>query len=183
MKEVWKDVVGYEGYYQVSNLGRVRSVDRTIYYKDGRKRYILKGRVLKLKKMKIGYRQVNFHRDSDIQYKYIHRLVAEAFLKNENDYKYINHKDAIKHNNIVSNLEWCNQSINAHHAIKLELFPRQLSWKKVKGIREDYKKGIYTQEQLFKMYNTNRSTISTVIRNISYHDPDYVYVKVKRISS
>lgn len=106
--EVWKDVMGYEGYYQVSNQGRVRSLDRVVSDTIGRKRHI-KGKLLHPKvNVKSGYLMVNL-RGKDC---YMHRLVAQAFLPNPDNLPQVNHKDETRDNNCVDNLEWCNIAYN-----------------------------------------------------------------------
>lgn len=111
MKEIWKDIKGYEGLYQVSNLGNVRSVDRVVNYKDGRKR-LWKGRILKPKKDRYGYLLCDLCKKSKVKTITIHRLVAETFLPNPNNLPEINHKDENKDNNCVSNLEFCSHLYN-----------------------------------------------------------------------
>ena len=124
MQEEWRDVVGYENVYQVSNLGNVRSVDR--YYnqvngKNGNCNHIYKGRTLKQFKNNAGYMQVQLsYRYKSIP-KRVHRLVAEAFLDNPNNYKCVNHIDGSKENNNVNNLEWCSYSHNNRHAREMGL--------------------------------------------------------------
>lgn len=107
IKETWKSVCGYEGFYEVSNMGNVRSVNR--YSKDGK---FLKGKNLKQGFCTSGYKHVVLCKDGIKKDMMVHRLVAHAFLQNENKYNEINHKDENKCNNIVSNLEWCDRVYN-----------------------------------------------------------------------
>lgn len=109
--EIWKDVVGFEGYYQVSNLGRVRSLDRFITDKRGLKRNH-KGFVKKLTPGNHGYMTAGLCRNGKNTQWLVHRLVAEAFIPNKEKLPFINHKDEVKDNNHVSNLEWCTQEYN-----------------------------------------------------------------------
>lgn len=107
MQEEWRDVVGYEGLYQVSNIGRVRSLGHDTWHP---------GRVLKPSlDGKGNYYQVGLHKDKKIKHFQIHRLVAIAFLPNPNNLPQVNHKDECKTNNIVSNLEWCTISYNSRY--------------------------------------------------------------------
>lgn len=124
MKEIWKDIQGYEGYYQVSNLGRVKSFPR-------RGTHINKIHILKPSKNRKGYYQVVLSKNSEYQSKKIHRLVAKAFLENPNNYQQVNHIDGNKENNRVDNLEWCTNEYNMKHAWKLGL--RDNIFKKGKG--------------------------------------------------
>lgn len=119
MKENWLDIEGYESYYQVSNFGRVRSLDRYINAKNGSKAFcagrVLKqdssGRYLRVCLMKSGKKK-NFM---------VHRLVAKAFVENPNNKTQINHKDGNRFNNKYDNLEWCTPSENVYHAYKTKL--------------------------------------------------------------
>lgn len=116
MSEVWKDIPEYEGSYQVSNMGRVRSVDRLITYKDGRIQKH-KGRVLKPSVNKtLGYEQLLLYNDNRHN-KRVHRLVLEAFKPhvNMNDLE-VNHMDGNKLNNHLTNLEWVTARDNILHA-------------------------------------------------------------------
>ena len=116
MKELWKDIIGFEGYYQISDLGRVRSLDREIKSHLKGKEYVKKitGRILKPVNNGIGYFQINLLRDGKTLKKYIHVLVAEHFLEKPNniDFYEVNHIDHIKYNNTVENLEYVTKSEN-----------------------------------------------------------------------
>lgn len=114
-KEIWKDIEDYKGLYQVSNLGRVRSLERIDAL--GRRR---KGKVLADKHNNRGYHTIALCRDGNIEYKLIHRLVATAFLNNPNNLPQVNHKDENKANNAVSNLEWCTSEYNLNYGTRNE---------------------------------------------------------------
>lgn len=92
--ETWKEVVGYEGHYEVSDLGRIRSM------KYGNEK------ILKLCKTQKGYLRVCLRKDGHAKTLLVHRLVAEAFIPNKNNLETVNHKDEVKTNNVASNLEW-----------------------------------------------------------------------------
>ena len=111
--EIWKDIEGYEGYYQVSNLGRVRSLDRMIGWRFGVKQF-KKGTLLKPKKTR-GYDCVGLSINRHSSYKRIHRLVAIAFIPNPDNLPQINHKDNNPHNNKADNLEWCDAKYNCNY--------------------------------------------------------------------
>ena len=104
MGEIWKPVVGYENLYEVSNLGRVKSL------KDNKGRY--REKIKSSSDNGRGYLNVYLCKNGKGKRCYIHRLVAEAFLDNPNNYPIINHKDENKQNNHVSNLEWCDYEYN-----------------------------------------------------------------------
>lgn len=127
--EEWRDVVGYEGKYQVSNLGNVRSVDRTFTNACG-VNVTRKGVMLKPMLNQGGYMKVTMHKDGKVNTEVIHRCVAEAFIPNENNLPQVNHKDGNKRNNNVSNLEWCTALENMHHAINQGLRNNALEYAK-----------------------------------------------------
>lgn len=112
--EIWKDVVGYEGLYQVSNLGRVKSLDRNVIGKDGRNTFF-HGKIIKPYLHKTGCLVLNL-RNTKIDNKHhltkVHRIVAQAFIPNPQNLPLINHKDENRTNNNVNNLEWCNHQYN-----------------------------------------------------------------------
>lgn len=121
-KEIWKDIKDYEGMYQVSNLGRVRSLDKIV---NGSNQYgahfikIRRGKLLKLHISNNGYYRVILVSDNKNKNFLIHRLVAKAFIPNPNNLPEINHIDGNKSNNIIDNLEWCNHSYNIQHRINV----------------------------------------------------------------
>lgn len=106
-KQIWKDISGYEGKYQVSNTGKVRSLNY-----NG-----TKGKVVRLKPGNItgGYKIVGLYKNSKYKTYLVHRLVAEAFIPNPNNYPIINHKDENPSNNAVWNLEWCTHKYNSNY--------------------------------------------------------------------
>ena len=106
MEEVWKDIEGYEGLYQISDCGRVRSLN---YHSTGKPGY------LKPRKSRKGYLRVVLCKNGDEKSFTVHRLVANAFLPNPGNLPQINHKDEIKTNNCVSNLEWCTNQYNQNY--------------------------------------------------------------------
>jgi len=127
MKEIWKDIKEYKGIYQISNLGKVRSLDRYNYsntnnqYIEYQSKRLLKGTILKPYDNGNGYKQVSLLKNQKRKVYYIHRLVAEYFLSNPNNLPEINHIDGNKQNNCVDNLEWCTRVENLNHAIKTGL--------------------------------------------------------------
>lgn len=115
MQEIWKDVSGYYGFYQVSNMGRVRSVDRYVDMKDGRVKFI-KGQDMKLFLDNRGYCRVPLSKNNKLRFLGVHRIVLLAFVPNVMEYPQVNHKNGIKNDNRVDNLEWCTASHNQKHA-------------------------------------------------------------------
>lgn len=120
MEEIWKDIPGYEGYYQVSTFGRVRSVDRTVYDSVGRVRH-LKGQLKKLSKLNDGYIAVSLCLDGIEKHVQVHRLIAITFIPNSEHKPQVNHKDGNKTNNSVDNLEWVTAKENTEHASRTGL--------------------------------------------------------------
>ena len=119
--ETWKDIPEFRGSYQVSNMGRVRSVDRVITFSDGRVRKY-KGKVLKPYINNTGYEQVMLYDDNGYNLKRVHRLVLETFEPhvNMNDLD-VNHIDGNKLNNHLTNLEWLTRRDNILHACDIGL--------------------------------------------------------------
>lgn len=122
MEEIWKDIAGYEGFYQVSNLGRVRSLDRHIERtsKYGKPfKQLRKGRLLKLSLSLDNYLDVTLSTPEIGPRTFrVNRLVAQTFIPNPNNLPYVNHKDECKTNNIVDNLEWCTNDYNINYGTR-----------------------------------------------------------------
>lgn len=118
--EIWKPVEGYENMYEISNYGRVKSLSRKAL--DGR---VLKESIIKGGYFGNGYQFVCLRKNGMNKNYLVHRLVAKAFVPNEHQYPNVNHIDGVKTNNHHSNLEWCTQSYNLRHAIKIGLVESQ----------------------------------------------------------
>ena len=175
-KEQWRDVKGYEGKYQVSNLGNVRSLDMKQTRFNGlvRCEFQIKGRDLKPFQTGKGYKRDQGYLTIKIagkSYK-VHRLVAEAFLDNPNNFEQVNHIDGNKDNNAVSNLEWCNNKQNAIHAAKNGLTPsgsksilHKLTEQQVNEIRKRYIKGdrVNGAKPLARKFEVSSTTIRKII--------------------
>lgn len=110
--EIWRDIKGYENLYQISSEGRVRSLDR--YVKNKGKLNFRKGKILTTSNRN-GYSSVSLSKDGVITTHSVHRLVALAFLDNPNDFSIINHRNEIKNDNRVENLEWCTHKYNMNY--------------------------------------------------------------------
>lgn len=141
MEEVWRDVVGYEGFYLVSNYGRVRSVDRMVGYKKKGLR-IERGVEMTIHYDQDGYPRISLCRHGGKRMFHVHRLVAIAFIPNPNNLPMINHKDENKTNNFVyvnpdgsvdeskSNLEWCDVTYNNRYGNRLQIMSNILKNRK-----------------------------------------------------
>lgn len=114
IQEIWRDIPNYEGWYQVSNIGNVRSVDREFVNSIGRKCF-LKGAPIKPIPSK-GYLRVGLKKHQEVKRVQIHRLVAIAFIPNPNNFETVNHINGVKSDNRVENLEWCTIQDNIRHA-------------------------------------------------------------------
>ena len=110
MDEIYKDIEGYEGLYQVSNLGNVKSLN----YHNTKKEKILKPAI------RNWYLKVDLCKNNKKKTYFVHRLVAQAFIENPNNYSFVNHKDECKTNNVVENLEWCTQKYNCNYGTGIE---------------------------------------------------------------
>ena len=137
MIEVWRDIRGYEGLYQVSNLGRVKSIPRER----------TKGGILKPLKDTTGYLSVNLYKNGKIKRYKIHRLVANNFLE-------VNHKDGNKLNNNLSNLEYVTRSQNILHRFRTL---KQKTYRKYKNTEWDTKEGINEYHRMY--YQKNKKKI------------------------
>jgi hypothetical protein len=133
--EVWKDVVGFKGSYQVSNLGRVRSLDRKI--KAGVGFRLKKGQILQGALSFNGYINFRLWKDNKLYNILGHRLACLAFILNPDNKKEVNHKNGLKYDNNINNLEWCTRSENTSHAINTRL--------------QKIKRGILTEEVFNKI--------------------------------
>jgi len=170
--EIWKDVVGYEGFFKVSNHGRVKSIDRVSM--SGKK---IAGRVLKTRINKDCYEYVSLNNDSKCATKSVHRLVAIAFVPNHENKPQVNHIDCCKTNNTASNLEWVTGKENIHHASINGLMRcgekctiSKLNKLQVREIKELYATGKVTLEKIASKYHVSNSSIWNVVNNKTWRE-------------
>lgn len=125
MNEIWKDIKGYEKYYQVSNKGRIKSLPRL---KIAANNFVTKEKILKLVDNSRGYLRVNLKANGKNKVFFVHRLVAEHFLKKIDGCNVVNHLDCNPHNNNVENLEWTTLKGNSEYMCKLNRNKRTKIW-------------------------------------------------------
>lgn len=178
--EIWKDVVGYEGLYQVSNIGRIKSMRRGIIYKDveicrnGFKSTFIhpvRERIMKQHSYGTGYKQIMLSNKGTKSSPAVHRLVISAFVGPLPDGCQVNHKDGNKSNNRVENLEYVTARENMMHAKMTGLWDlrgernsnTELSKDDIVNIRRDYSPRKISSRFLARKYNVNKSTILNII--------------------
>ena len=177
--EVWRDIKGYEGQYQVSNLGRVRSLDRVVNNKH------IKGQLItQHNKQNTTYKRVKLYKHSKRDTYSVHRLVAEAFIPNPNNYPEINHKDCKPDNNKVSNLEWCTREYNYNYDDRVK--KGSISNMKAIGIR-DVKTNVVLEFESFTDCNefltgnrSNTSIVNEMIKDNSVYNSYEIYFYIQR---
>ncbi len=182
--EIWKAIPDYEGLYEASNLGKIRSLDRKIKHK--RYDFInVKGKILSPRLDKDGYETVVLCKDTEKKYARVHIFVAKTFIPNPNNLPEVNHYDNIRNNNNIKNLLWGTCQSNQFHrhktwshsstdnnpsgrnmTIAMSLAKAtKLNPENVEKIRELYNTGKYTQEQLGKIFGITRNHICLVVNN------------------
>ena len=174
----YMNVSGYEGYYQVSNLGKVRSVTRYVCRSRGGKQ-ILVGRLLRNSKSgpaQSTYYSVALSKKGKATTKRVHRLVAETFLPNNKGKAEVNHINGNKLDNRLSNLEWCTSKENKQHAMKTGLnknigeghYAHKLCEKSVRDIRATYVPYEYTIAMIADEYGVSKGTVQDVLENSTW---------------
>ena len=166
MNPIWRDIEGFEGHYQVSSTGLVRSLDRVINDKRQGPR-IVKGRMLKPAKDTRGYPCVVLSKDGKYKNFKVHRLVAGTFLMNPDKKPQVNHESGIKIDNGIWNLEWVTHTENMRHAFQNGLHPgkKTLTDDQVDQVRSEYVPGSKHANQytLAEKYGVSQTTIEYVV--------------------
>ena len=169
MKEIYKDIPGWDGYYQASNLGNIKSVTRIVNHKRLGQQTVYE-RILK-PNIVCGYRQVILSKDGKRNYQKVHRLVAETFISNPDSKKQVNHIDGNKLNNCIDNLEWNTPSENQIHAFNKGLSkPRRgkannftkLTKEQVIEIKKLLKQKTHSHRQIGEIYGVTRQAIGRI---------------------
>lgn len=168
MSEEWRPVRGYEGLYEVSNIGRIKSLRNNI--------------VLKQLDSGNGYFKVLFSKCGKVRSFWVHRLVASAFVPNPNDLPVVDHLDGNKRNNNAENLDWCTSGDNSRRAWNNGLIPplpvmygeqhpnHVLTREKASDIRRLYATGEYTQRQLGSVFGVSQATIKSILKNRTWRE-------------
>lgn len=169
--EQWKPIKGFEGYYDISNHGRVKSLSRSVKTKFGSRTTKEK----MLKNIKQQYEVVNLQKKGLMYKSYVHRLVLETFKPNTENKPCANHIDGNKYNNHIDNLEWVTYQENCQHAMDTGLNRKgeqhhasKLTWEKVDNIREELTNGTKTKAKLAREYGVTFACIWKVEHNQSW---------------
>ena len=187
MIEEWKDIEGYEGLYQVSSLGRIKSFDRIIKYKKNNKiiTYLKKGRIMKPHNNGRDYLNVSLIKDGNIQkHLYIHIIVAKAFIPNPYNLEQVNHKNFNKTDNRVENLEWCTRKNNMLHYKQSSFFKEVQIKKQIASHNKTIRKIKKFKDIIIKKYINGETieNISTELKISRDFVSDIVYLFSKEIA-
>lgn len=177
--EIWKDIVGYEGIYEISNFGRLKSLPKKARSigSAGYEYFIQRTeKIRRPSRDTFGYMHAFLHKDGNSKAFLIHRLVATAFIENPNNKYAVNHIDGIKQNNNVSNLEWVTKSENVKHAYSTGLMCNKgenhpgvkLNEVIVKEIRLKYIPRLYSSRKLAKEYGISKTQILDILNKKSW---------------
>lgn len=174
MKEIWKPIKGFEGYYEVSNQGNIKSIERTVSNSFGLKKdRTIKGVSIKPIFRGNWYVKVHLRKKGKRYCFFLHRILAQTFLPNPENKPEVNHKDGNKLNYNLDNLEWVTKSENKLHAIKTglrtitkgeERTTAILNDGKVRTIRQLYNTGNYYYRELAEIYGVSGKTIESVVK-------------------
>ena len=165
-KEIWKPIKGYEGGYEISNLGRIKSL------KGGHK-------ILKQFKQNSGYDLIDISKKGEGFTITVHRLVAKHFIQNPDNKPCVNHINGDKCDNSVDNLEWCTHKENYDHAVSSNLVKisgdrrAKLSFEIAEDISDEYKKNP-NKSALARKHNVTISSITGIVTNYSYKREKYL---------
>lgn len=176
MNETWKDIKGYEGLYQVSKSGKIKTLPREV--RNTEKSFRKLGEKIHIPcDNGNGYKYVTLSSNRKVNHVYIHRAVAEAFLCNCFELPEVNHIDGDKSNNHIDNLEWCTRGENMKHAHKSGLtfshkgedsYNAKLTEEKVLKVRELFATGKYMQITLADMFGISRGYIHAIVHRTKW---------------
>lgn len=178
--EVWKDVKGYEGKYQVSNLGRVKSLAR--YRKNnGNSQTFQEEKILKQSINRNGYCIVELSLDAKRKRHSVHRLVAIAFINNDEGKEQVNHIDENKQNNHIDNLEWCTCKENMNHGSHNKKMAATKGTAVIRIDKEGNCEEFYSMSEAARQTGISQSCISECVRGITKSAGGYYWRKKKAI--
>ncbi len=175
--EIWKPIPNFEGYYEASNMGRIKSLDRTIEKPDkktGKINYMTRrGKIFKIRfKHNRRYMTIRLSKNRHVLSTPVHRIIAMTFIPNPNNKPQVNHINGIKTDNRVENLSWVNNSENVLHAIDSGLMKYAVgeshgsavfTESDVLKIRELHASKKYNMVEIGRMFNTNNSRICEIV--------------------
>lgn len=168
IEEIWKDVVGYEGYYQVSNIGRVRRLPTIVNHSEPGFKAFRKGRIIKQAYGKrFGYLSAQLSKEGDVRTFRVNVLVAVAFVPNPENKPQVNHINGVKTDNVAANLEWVTRIENKRHAIRMGLVKgidaskmiTRETLDKMEAMRVDG----HTQPEIAKAFKVHQCTVSRAL--------------------
>lgn len=177
IEELWKDIEGFEGYYQVSNFGNVKSLEREVW-NSWNKTYHKRKSILLIQRSDESYKSVCLSKKGKKITKNVHRLVAKAFCQNVYNKREVNHIDGNKTNNFADNLEWVTSSENQKHAVDNNLQPEQYGEKNpfsklkesdIHSIRKIRKEKGLSHQKIADMFSVDRKTIGDVLNRKTWY--------------
>lgn len=188
-REIWKDIPNYEGYYQISSLGRVRSLNRVV--SSYPRRVVKKSRLLHPNENKDGHFRVCLTKNKIRNYFFIHRIVLSVYAENYNNFPVCCHGDGVPSNNRIENLRWGTVKDNSDDSRKHGTLIMGEKCKKSKlkeediiNIRKMYKTGLYTAVELSKKYNVTSVLIDSIVNNkIWRHLPCLTKEDIERVKN
>lgn len=181
--EEWRDIQGYEGLYQVSNYGRVRSLDRVVTQTNNGtlSKHLYRGRILKQNKRPNGYYGVQLSKDGITKPYLIHRIVATEFIPNPDNLPQVNHKDEDKYNNCVDNLEWCDAKYNSNYGTARQKVVDAISKPILQFTLDgDFIKEYSSAAEVQRETNFNKSHVSDAAKGKSFKYSTQKYVNYKQ---
>lgn len=164
--EEWRPVIGFP-FYEVSNIGRVRSIDRVVPHSWSGSNYVRSGKLLAQHTDRTGYPSVNLYRNGKMKIGRVHQLVAAAFLPRIDGKNCVNHLDFNRGNNSVENLEWVTQKENMEHATRNGRMAQKLNEAVVRAIRRLRSRG-ETQAEIARRVGVGQAAVSCVIRGATW---------------